>query len=463
MPNSFDPNSRGASDSQLSAYGALVMAAITLAAALLMAKSTGQLDNRVRITAELTNVGDGLPARSDVKYRGMLVGTVTGVKPALRGHPNIVEIALRPDAVRGIPANVTARVIPTNVFAISSIELIEHGPGKPLRDGDMVAEDTGLSTVLFQTTIDKLRRILFASGYDRGDNAVGLLDALANATSGRGQKLATSGAELTRLVDQLNSVVAQDTSASAPSTLTALGSAAQNLKSSTPALIDALRHAIVPMRTIAETQDRLTTFLSGGLRTLATARTAFDNHTDQLITISTDISPVVGVFADHREAIPKLTNMVKGLSDQIFKDAWDSERQMFNVKAIVALTPTTLYTREDCPRYGDLQGPSCVTAPVRRAGGVTPDLPPYATPDLPPQLLPNRYIPPPGMAPPPESPTPSTAPASFGGTVGPVGSTQERDQLGIITGAQATSATQLLLGPVMRGNTVELSTAQAHS
>ncbi|EUA74106.1 mce, Mce5A domain protein [Mycobacteroides abscessus subsp. bolletii 1513] len=49
------------------------------------------------------------------------------------------------------------------------------------------------------------------------------------------------------------------------------------------------------------------------------------------------------------------------------------------------------------------------------------------------------------------------APASFGGTVGPVGSQVERAQLSVITDKPASSATQLLLGPVVRGTTVSLA------
>jgi len=51
-------------------------------------------------------------------------------------------------------------------------------------------------------------------------------------------------------------------------------------------------------------------------------------------------------------------------------------------------------------------------------------------------------------------PSAQPAPAGFGGNVGPVGSEQERAELGIITGQPVTSATQLLLGPVVRGMTV---------
>jgi len=81
--------------------------------------------------------------------------------------------------------------------------------------------------------------------------------------------------------------------------------------------------------------------------------------------------------------------------------------------------------------------------------------------------------PPPAPAPPPGPATPGgpvlpaeAAPASHsanfsggtfsGGNVGPVGSQQERNQLGLITGRPASTATQLLLGPVARGTTVSL-------
>ncbi|HEX2288942.1 MAG TPA: hypothetical protein VHH53_01775, partial [Pseudonocardiaceae bacterium] len=69
--------------------------------------------------------------------------------------------------------------------------------------------------------------------------------------------------------------------------------------------------------------------------------------------------------------------------------------------------------------------------------------------------------PPPGPSPCPSGgrcPQPAeAAPASFGGNVGPVGSQQERNQLSVITGQPATTATQFLLGPVARGTTVSLN------
>jgi hypothetical protein len=70
-------------------------------------------------------------------------------------------------------------------------------------------------------------------------------------------------------------------------------------------------------------------------------------------------------------------------------------------------------------------------------------------PPVPTRLTPAPPVP--GSADPGQIPA---APASFGGNVGPVGSAQERDQLGRVLGEPATASTQLMLGPVARGTTV---------
>ncbi|MBA0049223.1 MCE family protein [Mycobacteroides sp. LB1] len=472
MPSIFEPNAIGPSDRSLAVRGVVVLIVLVVATAVLLAKSTGGLERQVQVTAELINVGDGLPARSDVKYRGMLVGAVTDVIPAEHGVPNLVRLDLKPDFAKTIPSSVTARVVPSNVFAVSSVQLVDRGEGRALQNGDRIAEDTELPTVLFQTTVSKLRDILAAGGRSRGDNTVGILETLAKATAGRGDTLLASGAQLTRLLDSLNSVIATDTDVSNPSTLSALVSAAHDLKATAPDLFDSLHQAVVPMRTFAEKRSQLQDLLNKSLHTIGTTRAAFDNHTDRLISITTDLTPVVGVLAERGESFTGVANKLSSLSAKLIEQAWDPVRQRGNLKAIVSFTPTTLYTREDCPRYGELEGPSCQTAPTRKSGGVTPDVPPRAWPDLPPQLLPEKFIPPPGLGslPPdvgkfadPSTPIPpagandaAAQPSSYGGNVGPVGSPQERDQLGTITGTHATSATQLLLGPVARGTTAHI-------
>ncbi|BDE15200.1 mammalian cell entry protein [Mycobacterium kiyosense] len=403
----------------------------------------------------------------------------------------------------------TARVVPSNVFAVSSVQLIGGGPGAAIRPGAHIQEDRNLPTVLFQTTISKLRDLLAATGRGREDKSVGILAALGAATDHRRPVLLRSGKQLTRAIDELNSIVSTDPG---PSTVSALLDATEGLQATAPDLLDALHEAVGPMQTFAETRGQLTGLLTDAQSTLGTVHDSFDHHMDQLIRISSELTPVVGVLAMHSNnlvpAVVKLDNLAKKFQEEV----WDSELGVGNMRARLSFSQTFAYSRADCPRYGELKGPSCFTAPL------VPN-----KPDLPESLLPQNYQPPKSLAPPPgtvvgpdgnlvvvgppmTNPSPSledrnpplppftppsppirtganpddpdpappahgpvapppllgppapgsVAPSSFGGNVGPVGSDYERTILGVITGRPATAATELLLGPVARGTTVSL-------
>ena len=198
---------------------------------MLLVKSTGRLDPYVRVVADLVNVGDGLPQRSDVKYHGVLVGVVDSVTPAADGNPNFVHIDLRPEYAQSIPAVVTARVVPSNVFAVSSVQLVDRGPGAAIRAGAHIPEDDQLPTVLFQTTISKLRDVLAATGRGREDKTVGILSAVNAATEGKRTELLNAGGQLNRLIDQLNSIVATEPDGT---TVSALVDATRGLQATAP-------------------------------------------------------------------------------------------------------------------------------------------------------------------------------------------------------------------------------------
>ncbi len=510
---------RGPSDRQLLGCGVAVVVVAALLTAAMLAKSTGRLNNYVRVVADLVNVGDGLPKKSDVKYHGVLVGMVDSVVPAANGNPNYVHIDLKPEYAKSIPAAVTARVVPSNVFAVSSVQLVgtgSGGPGAAIHAGAHIREDGRLPTVLFQTTVSKLRDLLAAAGRGREDRSVGILAALAAATDHRRVTLLHDGAQLNRLIDQLNSIVSTDTG---PSTVSALIDAAHGLQATAPELLDALHQAVEPMHTFAETRGQLATLLTGADHTIGTTHRSFDNHIDQLIRITGELTPVLGVLALRSNNFVPAVTKLDNLANKFMQEVWMPDKGVGNMRAMFSFTPTYPYTRADCPHYGELKGPSCFTAPLVP---VRPDLPEVLLPqnyqppkDLapppgtvigpdgnlvavgPPLINPNPNLsdpnpplpagvtpspPVPGSAnpddaphppaPPPASPPPNApwvapvapqAPwipqASFGGNVGPVGSAYERTMLGVITGSPTTPATELLLGPIARGTTVSLKHA----
>ncbi len=135
MPVIFDTDPRGNSNTRLFVFGLTALVVVALLLVALYAKMNGTFDKTVTATAVLADVGDGLPSNSDVKYRGVLVGTVKGVDPGTDGGLNYVDLALDPSYTRNIPRTVTARVVPSNVFAVSSIQLVDNGSAPGLNSG----------------------------------------------------------------------------------------------------------------------------------------------------------------------------------------------------------------------------------------------------------------------------------------------------------------------------------------
>lgn len=297
MPNSLELDGRGPSERQLFGVGIAVVVVSALVTAMMLVKSTGRLNDYVRVVADLVNVGDGLPQKSDVKYHGVLVGMVNDVVPAAHGKPNYVHIDLKPEYAQAIPAAVTARVVPSNVFAVSSVQLVGNGPGAKIRQGAHIPEDKQLPTVLFQTTVSKLRDLLAAAGArprrqvggDPGRPGCGHRPPSRQpAQCRRAIESPSRPAQFDcqhryRPVDGVRPAGCDD------------GASADR-----PDLLDALHQAVEPMRTFAETREQLASLVSGADYTVGTTRQSFDNHIDQLIRITTDFTPVLGVLAQSR-------------------------------------------------------------------------------------------------------------------------------------------------------------------
>ncbi len=323
---------------------------------------------------------------------------------------------------------------------------------------------------------------------------MGILAALAAATDHRRVTLLNSAGQLNHLIDELNSIVSTDTG---PSTISALVDATRGLETTAPDLIDALHQAVEPMQTFAETRGQLASLISGAGNTVGTSYQSLNNHIDQLIGITTDFTPALGVLAQNSQNWLAAAIKTDILADKVMETMVTPDG-LGHARGMLSFTPTYSYTRADCPHYGELKGPSCYTAPLVPV-----------RPDLPEVLLPQNYQPPKDLAPPPGTvlgadgnlvavgpplinpvpnltdpnpplpswltpspPVPGTAnpdnappppaapgtvaPSSFGGNVGPVGSQYEQNMLTVITGQPASAATELLLGPVARGTTVSL-------
>lgn len=383
----FEKDGRGPSGTALLVRGLVLVLATVLVVTLLLLKSTGRFDEKLEVTAVLAQLGDGLPTRSDVKFRGMLVGIVAGVTPATGGGGNRVLLQLDPVAAQGIPRTVTARVVPSNVFAVSSVQLVDNGPGPALSAATEIRQDTSLSTVQLQTALTKLREIIASTARIGTGTTVGVLAAVARATDRRGADLVAAGAQLDRITTEFDALLTPD---GGPPTLAMVADAVRGLNASAPDLLDALHHAVLPMRTLAEQDAQLAGLLGAGNTTFGTVAGALDRQTDQIVDVTRKMGPVIDVFADGSPAFGPIVVRIKRLSELWFSEFWNADSPRGRGKFQFRFTPHTPYTRADCPRYGDLAAPSCSTAPgdipIEPVPAALDPANQPAPPDLPPEI-----------------------------------------------------------------------------
>lgn len=272
----------------------------------------------------------------------------------------------------------------------------------------------------------KLREIVSATARIGTDRTLGMLAAVAAATDRRGADIVTAGEQLRRIAAELGELTTPN---GEPSSLGALSSAIRGLQEAAPDLLDAVHHSVVPMRTLAQKDAALTALLTAGSTTLSEVGSVLDNNTDKIVAITTQLSPVLSVVADGSTEFAPIVTRMKVISDKWFSEFWPVGQQNATGKFLFQFTPHKMYTRADCPRYGELAGPSCATAPETAAPPVVAD------------GVARQF---------------DFAPTS-GGNVGPVGSAQEKELLGDLLGGESTPADEFILGPLARGNTVQVT------
>lgn len=323
---------------------------------LLIMRYQGDFADNVNVTANLTTTGDGLPSDADVKFRGILVGSVKSVQIAALGEVQQVRIALNPEYAGQIPDTVTARVIPANVFAISAVELVDNGPGPGLRDGSQIAQDTSHTTVVLQNTLTTVRNVLAQIDPLKLGRVLG---TLSYALDSGGRAPGSTIARLDTWVTQMRAAFPDF-----GGDLNNFADAADALNQSAPELVDSLGDSVKLAATIADRRAELAALLTGTRGTVDTVNSLFAANPDAGTQVTAGLSNTFGALAQDPEAIPNsFTNLDDSLHrlDGTFR--WGTSGQMV-WRAGISFSPFTPYTRADCPRYGDLAGPSCATAPL---------------------------------------------------------------------------------------------------
>jgi len=488
----IDPSGRGPTMRQLLVAGAAGVVVFALILSFLMARYKGYLMHpKVDVTASLSTTGDGLPSDADVKFRGVLVGSVKDVAVADQGAEQRVHIELKPEYTNGIPANVTARVVPSNLFAVTSVELVYNGSDQAsLHQGSQIAEDHSQGTIALQDTLTTVRTILNKIDPVQLGRVLGTLSYALESGS------RVPGSTVERLNDWLTKVRAAVPNVG--QTLDDFSSSFHALNQSAPELVQTLADSVKTAQTISDKRAAVAALITGSESTVDKVNALFAANGDAGERLTADTGSLFGAISSQPQAIPQaianLNSSIRALNTTFH---WGPQRQMvWNLG--LTFTPYKPYDRSDCPHYGAMAGPSCLTAPVvSDPGSPTPalkpraldsakGLPPVAAiPGLPaipgltaaapvaPQNAPGPAIPfagtpleglfphgipglslpvaPNGHAALPLSPKPAAAPIA--GTIGYTGDAA----ITALLGRRPTVAEYLLLSSILNGGTLQVS------
>ena len=156
------------------------------------------------VTLETDTAGNQLQEASDVKMRGVIVGDVREVNASADGAT--IELAISPDYLDQIPADVSARLLPKTLFGerFVALEVPENASDEPLADGDVIGQDRSENAIELQKVIDDTLPLLQAV---QPQDLSYTLGAIADALRGRGNSLGENLASTGEYFGEINTVL----------------------------------------------------------------------------------------------------------------------------------------------------------------------------------------------------------------------------------------------------------------
>ncbi len=347
---------------RLRVYGLVFIAVLALLLSLSVAVYRQAFTPVVRITLEADTLGNQLDRRADVKLRGLLVGEVRGVRAD--GRKATLDIALKPEHVAYIPADVHARLLPKTLFGEKYVDLVvpAGSSARPIRAGDVITQDRTRVGIELQQLMNDLLPLLRTV---RPGELNATLSAFATALEGRGDRI---GDNLTRVEAYLREL--NPHMPSLKEDIRRFAEVAEVYGDAAPDLMRILRNTVTTSRTLVEKKDQLAAALTS---TTTTARTADDFlavNGDRLITLGRVSRPTLELFARYSPEYPCL---LEGLvrQEKASEEAFRGGRMRITLE-VVRQQPA--YEPGEEPRYGERSGPNCRDMPHPPVPGPKPHL-----------------------------------------------------------------------------------------
>jgi len=386
------------------------------------------------VKLQTSTIGLQLPARADVKIRGVIVGEVLDFASDTDGA--VLTLGLDPSKVDTIPANVTGAIVPKTLFGEKYVSLVV--PDDP--SSDHIESGQTIERTQIATEVEKVLSDLYPLLRTVQPAAINqTLNALATALEGRGEQLGenleTVDSYLKRMNPQIPALVED---------LRLTASVSDTYASVMPQIAEILRNTVKTTGTLEDRQAKLNALFTDVTGFSNTATGFLQDNGDNLIRLSQVSAEQLRVFAKYAPEFPCLTKGIVN-AGKLQAEAFRG----FTLHIVLETLPNQPrgYSAQDVPRYGEDRGPNCLHLPN----------PPWS------QSNPVRHQPDfnDGVDEPTGKGTSRVAPSYY--RTGLAGSRQESDLLKSLLGpslgmsaADVPDLGVLLVGPMARGAEVSM-------
>jgi len=329
----------------------LVIASLVYLTVLLYTKAFTPI---VKVELKADRIGNQLSPPADVKLRGVVVGEVRAVHST--GDGSTIDLALKPEMVKLIPANIQARLLPKTLFGEKFVDLIT--PPQPtsshLRSNDVIPQDHSSTAIETERVLDDLMPLLQSL---KPKELSVTLNALSGALRGRGDSLGKNFVRTDAYLKQINPelpTLRQD--------MQGLADFTNNTADATPDLLRVLDNFSANSRNLVQEKASLDSFLTTTTGFSASADSLLRQDQDRFISLASSSLPSLNLFAAYSPEYPCL---LKGLSDYepIVSRTFGGLQPGLHITLEVTKDQGS-YVPSQAPKYAETRQPYCAGLPT---------------------------------------------------------------------------------------------------
>ena len=314
----------------------------------------------VMVTMKADYTGNALQADSDVKERGLIVGSVRSVNVASGNacaNPDVpcvtLQLALDPSKVGEIPRNVSARILPKTIFGEQYVSLqIPSHPGPAIAAGDVIAQDRSKGALEAQKVFGDMLPLLTAV---QPAELNATLTAIAEALQGRGAELGHTLVQLDQYLRQMNPHAKQMVD-----DIVKLGKVADEYNGVAPDLMQTFRNLETSARTTIEKRDAVSELFTTATDTSNVIRSFLADNEQRMITVVGTSAKIYGLLDQYS---PEFTCLFAGLNKLGNLTNTILYKRQFNLSIVVDGNNQGGYKPGEAPIYITGYGPNCFGLP----------------------------------------------------------------------------------------------------